>query len=339
MKAHTVKSNAKRAARKLADTWHAFTAVEPMGRCDLGPDSAEWWPTVSCSAWGDLSDAERTAVAGFAIVVNANGNIVSGVINPLPPVPPVTPTPTKPKPADLPRPPAPSAEVDPDAAFAGEGGGLAYDVTTPDLLDLDARGDDEVADPSPDDVALRKTAATGTADARVFGPDRPHPSPSTEANVGDVLAQHPDAAITTSRQTGRIKISTPVEKTAAAVKALPPRVVSTPEEIAARRAERRARIDAAKAAGTYGVAPAKSAAAPRGDTKAATIVNLVSREGGATMDELMRATGWLRHTLRGYIAGTLRKRGHLFRSVRAKGDEPTRYFATAADPTGDEAAS
>lgn len=95
-----------------------------------------------------------------------------------------------------------------------------------------------------------------------------------------------------------------------------PLTKSTPEEIAARRAARRARIAEPK--------PAKVAKA----TKADIIIGLVSRPDGATQAELETATGWQRHTLRGYIAGTLRKRGHDIVLKKIKGEE-TRYMILA----------
>lgn len=104
---------------------------------------------------------------------------------------------------------------------------------------------------------------------------------------------------------------------------LPPPVRSSAEDIAARRAERLARIDREKAEGTRTAAgvPVK----PERKSKSDTIVELVSRPEGATKSELEAATGWQAHTLRGYIAGTLRKRGHAIEAIKIKGEE-TRYI-------------
>lgn len=44
-------------------------------------------------------------------------------------------------------------------------------------------------------------------------------------------------------------------------------------------------------------------------TKAALVVALLQREQGATLDELVSATGWLPHTTRAAMTG-LRKKGH-----------------------------
>ncbi len=48
--------------------------------------------------------------------------------------------------------------------------------------------------------------------------------------------------------------------------------------------------------------------APRAGTKLATLVDMLRAEGGATCDELAKATGWQRHTVRGSLAGAVRKR-------------------------------
>lgn len=115
--------------------------------------------------------------------------------------------------------------------------------------------------------------------------------------------------------------------TAKALAELPPPVVSTPDEVAARRAERRERIAREKADGTRRAdgskrKPAKEPKAKKA-TKADAILELVSREGGASIPDICEATGWQRHTLRGYIAGTLRKRGHDI--VRTSVDGMTGY--------------
>jgi len=48
--------------------------------------------------------------------------------------------------------------------------------------------------------------------------------------------------------------------------------------------------------------------APRAGTKLATLVDMLRAEGGATCDELANALGWRRHTVRGALAGYVRKR-------------------------------
>jgi Protein of unknown function (DUF3489) len=48
--------------------------------------------------------------------------------------------------------------------------------------------------------------------------------------------------------------------------------------------------------------------APRGSTKLARVLELLQRDCGATLEELIAATGWLPHTTRAALTG-LRKRG------------------------------
>ncbi len=48
-----------------------------------------------------------------------------------------------------------------------------------------------------------------------------------------------------------------------------------------------------------------------------TILKLVSRKSGATLNSLQNATGWQRHSVRAAITG-LRKKGHAV--VRERGD-------------------
>ncbi len=46
----------------------------------------------------------------------------------------------------------------------------------------------------------------------------------------------------------------------------------------------------------------------RADSKQALIIGLLQRHEGATIAQIMEATGWQQHTVRGTLAGTLKKR-------------------------------
>ncbi|MGM0583284.1 MAG: DUF3489 domain-containing protein [Pseudomonadota bacterium] len=46
----------------------------------------------------------------------------------------------------------------------------------------------------------------------------------------------------------------------------------------------------------------------RAGTKQATLIELLRREGGVTLNEMTEATGWAPHTVRGALSGALRKR-------------------------------
>lgn len=44
------------------------------------------------------------------------------------------------------------------------------------------------------------------------------------------------------------------------------------------------------------------------DTKQSTAIAMLRSPGGATIDGLMKVTGWQRHSVRGFLAGVVRKR-------------------------------
>ncbi|MDP1027040.1 DUF3489 domain-containing protein [Sphingomonas sp. KR1UV-12] len=72
---------------------------------------------------------------------------------------------------------------------------------------------------------------------------------------------------------------------------------------------------------------AADTAAPARVTKAATVVALLERDSGATLPELIAATGWLPHTTRAALTG-LRKKGHDI--VRGTRDGATCYRIAVA---------
>ena len=85
-----------------------------------------------------------------------------------------------------------------------------------------------------------------------------------------------------------------------------------------------------------GVAPAPTS--PRGGTKIARVIELLQRGDGATLAELVAATGWLPHTTRAALTG-LRKRGYavgIDRTDKARGSvyriEPTEMEEDSAAP-------
>lgn len=65
-----------------------------------------------------------------------------------------------------------------------------------------------------------------------------------------------------------------------------------------------------------------SATPKREVSKQAILVELMSRPEGATLAQMVQATGWQAHTVRGCLAGTLKKKlGLLIDSVKETGGE------------------
>lgn len=68
-----------------------------------------------------------------------------------------------------------------------------------------------------------------------------------------------------------------------------------------------------------------------GKTKSAIVARLLSRDKGATIAELTKATGWQSHSCRAFLTG-LRKKGHAI--TREDRDSVTAYRMSAALTSG-----
>jgi hypothetical protein len=108
------------------------------------------------------------------------------------------------------------------------------------------------------------------------------------------------------------------------------------------KAERKARVGAqaakgapAKAKANQRATPAKRAAQPpkkatlrkaagtREGSKTAQVVAMLQRKGGATLAEIMDKMGWQKHTVRGFMAGAMKKAGYAVESFKPEGGERT----------------
>jgi hypothetical protein len=72
--------------------------------------------------------------------------------------------------------------------------------------------------------------------------------------------------------------------------------------------------------------PAKAEeSGPREGSKTAQVVALLQRKNGATLTEIMEKMGWQRHTVRGFMAGAMKKAGYAVESFKSdKGDRTYR---------------
>ena len=82
--------------------------------------------------------------------------------------------------------------------------------------------------------------------------------------------------------------------------------------------------------------PVAVAVTPKRQTKGAAVLALLQRPEGATNAQMMEATGWQTHSVRGFLAGKQLK-GMGFRAV-ASDQDGTKVYRAEALPTGDGAA-
>jgi Protein of unknown function (DUF3489) len=99
---------------------------------------------------------------------------------------------------------------------------------------------------------------------------------------------------------------------------------------------RRAHVAPAKAKAGKKATPAKKAprsakkgAGARDGSKTATILELLERPGGTTAKELLKATGWQPHSLRGFLSGTVGKKMGLT-VTSTKGEDGERSYSVKA---------
>ncbi len=74
---------------------------------------------------------------------------------------------------------------------------------------------------------------------------------------------------------------------------------------------------------------AKKAGAARDGSKTAAILEMLRQPGGATAKELLKATGWQPHSLRGFLSGTVGKKLGLT-VVSTKGEDGERTYSVKA---------
>jgi len=70
-------------------------------------------------------------------------------------------------------------------------------------------------------------------------------------------------------------------------------------------------------------AKAPETAGPRKGSKTAQVVALLQRKSGATLTEIMDRMGWQKHTVRGFMAGAMKKAGYTVESFKSDKGERT----------------
>jgi hypothetical protein len=90
---------------------------------------------------------------------------------------------------------------------------------------------------------------------------------------------------------------TAVRRIWAAIQSFDPNAGAQPPRVATKRARSAKHAD-----------PAAEASSAREGSKKAEILALLRRKGGATLQELMSATDWQAHSVRGFLSGALRQK-------------------------------
>jgi hypothetical protein len=73
-------------------------------------------------------------------------------------------------------------------------------------------------------------------------------------------------------------------------------------------------------------APAREASTPRAESKGAKILEMIGRAKDATLAEIMKATGWQAHSLRGFLSTAAKK--HNLKIESSKNDTGERVYRT-----------
>jgi hypothetical protein len=70
-------------------------------------------------------------------------------------------------------------------------------------------------------------------------------------------------------------------------------------------------------------AKAQEPTEPQEGSKTAQVVAMLQRKNGATLAEIVEKMGWQRHTVRGFMAGAMKKAGFTVESFKPEGGERT----------------
>jgi hypothetical protein len=104
---------------------------------------------------------------------------------------------------------------------------------------------------------------------------------------------------------------------APAAKSAPAKAKSAKKSNAVKAAKNTPQSKAKKAATaeTYG--------GPREGSKTAQVIAMLQRKNGASLAEIMQKMGWQKHTVRGFMAGAMKKAGYTVESFRSDKGERT----------------
>jgi hypothetical protein len=80
-------------------------------------------------------------------------------------------------------------------------------------------------------------------------------------------------------------------------------------------------IPAKRAAKGKAAAQAREIPVPREGSKTAQVIAMLKRKNGATLSEIVQKMRWQRHTVRGFMAGAMKKAGYAVESFKTEGGD------------------
>jgi hypothetical protein len=118
-------------------------------------------------------------------------------------------------------------------------------------------------------------------------------------------------------------VPTPRAKPKSATKATvgAPAAQGAPARGKAKKKATAAKAAAPKHKKTGKTSSSKTPSTPRAGSKMAQVIALMQRKGGVRISELMQSMGWQRHTVRGFMAGAMKKAGYAVESFKPDGGE------------------
>jgi len=180
----------------------------------------------------------------------------------------------------------------------------------------------EIWNSLPGVTPLKKFKDRQTAVARIwkaleaFGQTAPAAEPADEPTPVPEAAPVPDhveeASVTTEPVADSPELTPPTPVAQQAPDVAPAEAPSTKKTTARKAAPKAPK--AAKVAKSDG---------PREGSKMAQVIAMLQRENGATISEIMASMGWQKHTVRGFVAGAMKKAGYTVESFKPEGGERT----------------